>query len=74
MVYLELLLKHQWTVMDYDVKLAYPVPEAGKQIGISRSQTYELIKSGNLKSFTIGKRRLVSRDALREFIRAREAA
>ena len=55
-------------------KLAYAVPEAAQQIGISRAKAYELIKAGQLRSFLIGSRRLISRDAIYSFIKAQEAA
>jgi hypothetical protein len=35
---------------------------------------FELIRTGELKTFKVGRRRLVSTDVLREFIRTREAA
>jgi excisionase family DNA binding protein len=42
--------------------------------GIPRSAVFELIRTGELKTFKVGRRRLVSTDVLREFIRTREAA
>ncbi len=57
------------------VKPAYEVPEVRIALGnISHQKVYDLFNSGELRSFKIGRRRLVSHDALMEFIRNREAA
>jgi len=58
----------------YRQKLAYSIPEAASHLGISRSRLYLLLQGGSLKTFTIGKRRLVSHDSLAAFIKSREAA
>lgn len=52
--------------------LAFQIPEAARRLGIGRSLLYELLKAGELRSFSIGTRRLVSDEALREFIAKRE--
>lgn len=52
----------------------YPVPEAAQQIGVSRALAFKLIASGRLRSFRVGRRRLVSAEAIRDFIHAAEAA
>ena len=52
-------------------RLAYPVPDAAHQIGISRAYLWALIADGEIDTFTIGRRRLVSRDALQDFINRR---
>jgi excisionase family DNA binding protein len=57
------------------VKPAYEVPEVRVALGnISHQKVYDLFNAGELKSFTIGRRRLVSHEALMEFIRKREQA
>lgn len=57
------------------IKPAYEVPEVRIALGnISHQKVYDLFNSGELRSFKIGRRRLVSHDALMEFIRNREAA
>jgi excisionase family DNA binding protein len=54
-------------------KPAYEVPEARIALGnISHQTIYNLFNSGQLPSFKIGRRRLVSHDALIAFIRSRE--
>jgi excisionase family DNA binding protein len=52
---------------------AVSLPEAGKRIGVSHSKTKELCRSGELRSFRVGRRRLVSHDAIAEFIAKQEA-
>ena len=50
--------------MTNPVKLAYPIEEAINLIGVSRTRGYQLINTGQLKSYKDGKRRLVSHAAL----------
>ena len=49
-------------------KLAYSVPQAAAAIGISRSKTWDLIRSGRLSSLKVDGRRLVPRWALEELL------
>ncbi len=44
------------------------VDEAAGLLGIGRSALYDEIRSGRLKTIKVGRRRLVSDTALREFI------
>jgi len=48
--------------------LAYDVPVAGRLIGLGATKTWELVRSGDLPSIRIGRRRLVTRQALHEFV------
>lgn len=50
--------------------IALSVREAAEQLGVSRATVYGLINSGNLPSVKIGSRRLISREALREWLGA----
>ena len=45
-----------------------------KATNLGRSTIFKLISDGTLPSFTIGNRRLVTRDAIVEFVRRREQA
>jgi excisionase family DNA binding protein len=45
-----------------------PVEEAARLLGIGRSTTYDLIRTGRLRSVKIGKRRLVPAAAIDEAI------
>jgi len=51
-------------------RLLLSVSEAAKRLGISRGRLYELVNRGEIDSVSIGRRRLVSRDALAKFIEA----
>lgn len=50
-------------------KLLYRVNEAGQVLGLSRSRIYELMSSGRLPSVSIGRSRLITRQALEDFAR-----
>ena len=60
------------TTDSYD---AVSVSEARKRLGgISNAVFYRLINEDQLRTFKVGRRRLVSSDAIRDFIRDRESA
>jgi excisionase family DNA binding protein len=48
--------------------VVYRVEEAAEALRISRDAVYELIRSGQLRSFKVGRRRLVPIDALTEYV------
>ena len=52
--------------------LTYSIEEAMKELNISRQIIYNEVNSGRLKTYTIGRRRFISRDAIAAFIRDRE--
>lgn len=56
--------------------LAHNVKDAAARIGISRSRCYELIKSGRIRSITIGGLTLVTETELQRVVAeaAKEAA
>jgi excisionase family DNA binding protein len=49
------------------------VYEACKLLRISRSSYYQLIATGKLRTFTIGRKRLATGEALAELVRNEEA-
>ena len=52
---------------------AYAIEEVRQQLGgVSRQTVYNEIAAGRLRTFTIGRRRLVSEQALADYIRLRE--
>lgn len=51
-----------------DERLAYAPAEAARLIGYSRSGFYLLLSSGELPSFKLGRRRLITRQHLLEFL------
>ncbi len=55
-------------------KLAYPIPEAAEELGIGYVKCYELISSGELETFRVGRRRLCSGAAIQRYIQRQEAA
>ncbi|MEV0439936.1 helix-turn-helix domain-containing protein [Streptomyces spectabilis] len=50
---------------------AFTVPEVMTALRLSRSKVYDLIRSRQLASFTIGRARRVSPDSLRAFMQER---
>ena len=48
--------------------LTYTVGEAAKAIGVGRSLAYELVRRGDLRTVHVGRRVLVPRDAVRDFL------
>lgn len=46
----------------------HPIPEAMRQLSLSRSVIYELIRCGRLKSVTQGRRRLIPASAIAEYV------
>ncbi|MFF2038995.1 helix-turn-helix domain-containing protein [Kitasatospora sp. NPDC058170] len=48
---------------------ALTVPEDMASLRLSRSKTYDLIRSGELPSFTIGRSRRIAAESLADFIR-----
>ncbi len=42
-------------------RLTYTVPEAATLLGISRSSAYECVRRGEIGSFTLGRRVLITR-------------
>jgi excisionase family DNA binding protein len=53
---------------DTDPPLAYRPEEAGVKLGLGRTTVYAEIRSGRLRSFRVGKRRLVPASALITYI------
>ena len=49
-------------------RLTYTVGEAAKAIGVSRSLAYELVRRGDLRTVHVGRRVLVPRDVVRDFL------
>ncbi len=53
---------------------AHPIAEVDNVLGIGKTTRCELVKSGELETFTIGARRYVTDESLRKFIKRRVAA
>jgi excisionase family DNA binding protein len=53
--------------------VVYRVDEAARALRLSRSAIYELIRSGQLRSVKLGRRRLIPVGALPEYVASIEA-
>ncbi|WP_329518642.1 helix-turn-helix domain-containing protein [Spirillospora sp. NBC_01491] len=49
-------------------------PDAGRALGIGRTKIYQLIRTGDLPSVTIGRRRLIAVRDLDDYVEGRRAA
>ena len=56
-----------------DSKLAVGINEAAEMIGLKRDLMFKLVLGGDISSFKVGSRRLVSVEALREYVERRTA-
>jgi excisionase family DNA binding protein len=54
--------------------LGYSIVEVAEIIGVCRQTVYKEIDEDRLVTYTVGRRRLVSPDALRQWLRERELA
>lgn len=57
---------------DQKERLSYTTDEACAVTGLNRTAFYGAISKNQIKTFKVGRRRMVSARALREFIEARE--
>ena len=56
------------TTSSNDGRLAYKVKDAAGAIGLGTTTTWALVKSGALKSVRVGRRVLITTEAIREFL------
>ena len=54
--------------MNTAAKLSYSVDEACMALGLPRTTFYAAIRDGQIQTFKAGRRRMVSRKALEDFI------
>ena len=52
-----------------DAKVTLSVAEAAKMVGISKPKMYEIVRAGKLRTVKIGKKILISRQSLLDWIR-----
>lgn len=57
-----------YPVVGFDPSLLLTVEEAATLLRLGRTQTYELVMLGKIQSVKIGRRRLVVRDSLQNFV------
>ena len=53
-------------------KLCLSPGETAEMLGVSRNHIYKFIESGEIRSFKLGQRRLINREALDDFRKALE--
>jgi excisionase family DNA binding protein len=53
-----------------DTQLLLSVGEAAEVIGLGRTRTYELVMAKKIQSVKVGRRRLVVRSSLADFVQA----
>ena len=53
-------------------RISYGIGDAMELVGITRTALYQLISSGEIASIKVGKRRLITRRALEQFITRKE--
>ena len=51
-----------------DVKMTLTVPEAARLLGISKPKMYELVHAGKFRTVKVGKKILISRQSLQDWI------
>jgi excisionase family DNA binding protein len=63
-------MRHSMTPTGSDpgTPLAYDVERAAQLLGLGRTTTWELVRSGVIPTISIGRRRLVTRAALEDYI------
>jgi excisionase family DNA binding protein len=49
-------------------RLAYSIPEAARALGLSRDVIYDEIRAGRLESLKVGRRRIITRKHIDEFL------
>jgi excisionase family DNA binding protein len=54
--------------------LAYGTAQAGQRLGIGKTHLFSIIRTGELKTFTIGNRRMIPEAEIQAFIARRMAA
>ena len=64
----------QMEVEERERPKAYRMPEVARLLGLSERKIDDLVATGELKSFKVGKSRRVSAEALDLFIKKRERA
>jgi len=58
------------TMMMTDTQLLLSVEEAADQLRLGRTRTYELVMTRKIQSVKVGRRRLVVRSSLLDFVQA----
>lgn len=59
-------------ITDNNLPLVLTIPETARSLRVGTGRCYELARCGRLRSIRVGKRILVPRDAIFEFLEAAE--
>ena len=59
------------TVQQDGQRLAYSVDEAARALGVSRDVIYHELRTGRLKSIKVGRRRIIGRHHIEDFLAGR---
>lgn len=59
------VMKHDTTTARYTLTVA----EAGQALNLGRQSIYELIRTGRLRAIHVGRKIIIPRDAIDEFLR-----
>lgn len=62
------LMPREVMASSVSVKLTHKVEEVGPLLGLGRNSIYELIRSGTLRSIRVGRKILVPKSAIEEFL------
>ena len=65
---MEVFMPEQCT-NEKDLRLTYKVEELMPILGIGRNSAYEMVRSGQIRSFRVGRSYRVPKDAVEEFLR-----
>jgi excisionase family DNA binding protein len=65
---------HGQPTRGHGLKLALSITEVCEALGVSRPTVYRLMDSGQLATFTVGRRRLIQVSELERFVAERVAA
>lgn len=60
-------------VADELPRVGYSIDETARMFGVCRQTVYNAVNAGHLKTFKMGRRRLVSPEAARAYVRAQES-
>jgi excisionase family DNA binding protein len=55
-------------------RLTFDVPQVGRLLGLSRNNTYELVKTGHIHAIRLGKRLLVPKSEVERLLAAGDGA
>jgi excisionase family DNA binding protein len=70
MTSIEIISRDEGDTMNSDTQLLLSVEEAADVLGLGRTRAYELVMARKIQSVKVGRRRLVVRSSLLDFVQA----